>query len=151
MKREAIVEEISLNPLGEIAMGCEAYGVVIRTNFGNFDVFRDIPILVGHTNHSKCIIQSECNDYILILGSFGQYILDIKDQTISIYKITIRGSDNEWCEENPIFGKDRIHIKGFSKHYYLQFPFVRQSQFNEVLSKYESLRRIQIEVAVNTL
>jgi len=31
---------------------------------------------------------------------------------------------------------------------YLQFPFVRQSAFYEVLGKYEALRKQQIEIAV---
>ncbi|WP_415891177.1 hypothetical protein ACMXYV_07600 [Neptuniibacter sp. SY11_33] len=151
MRREAVVEDIELNPLGEIRMGCDAYGVVIKTNFGVFDIFRDTPVLIGSTDHSKCITQSKCKRYLLMNGSFGTYILDIKDQSISIYKTTIRGATNEWCEEQAIFGKDKSHIKGFSQHYYLQFPFVRQAQFNEVLAKYESLRQKQIEAAVNAL
>lgn len=87
----------------------------------------------------------------MVKGSFGTYILDIKEQSISIYRTTIRGKNNEWSEEQAIFGKDKTHIKGFSQTYYLQFPFVRQSQFNEVFSKFESLRKQQIETAVNAL
>ncbi|MBR7630936.1 hypothetical protein KAT72_18400 [Aeromonas popoffii] len=151
MKREAIVEEIELNPLGEIRMGCDAFGVVIKTNFGNFDLFKNTPIIIGNTDHSKVIVQSKCKRYLLVKGSFDTYILDIKDQSISIYKKTIRGTGNEWSEEQAIFGKDKTHIKGFDQTYYLQFPFVRQSEFNAVLSKYESLRKAQIEVAVNAL
>ncbi|MFM1694675.1 hypothetical protein [Aeromonas salmonicida] len=151
MKREAIVEEIELNPLGEIRMGCDAFGVVIKTNFGNFGLFKDSPIIIGNTDHSKVIVQSKCKRYLLVKGSFGTYILDIKDQSISIYKTTIRGAGNEWSEEQAIFGKDKTHIKGFDQTYYLQFPFVRQSEFNAVLSKYESLRKAQIEAAVNAL
>lgn len=151
MKREAIVEEIELNPLGEIRMGCDAFGVVIKTNFGNFDLFKNTPIIIGNTDHSKVIVQSKCKRSLLVKGSFDTYILDIKDQSISIYKKTIRGTGNEWSEEQAIFGKDKTHIKGFDQTYYLQFPFVRQSEFNAVLSKYESLRKAQIEVAVNAL
>lgn len=151
MRREAVVEEIELNPLGEIRMGCDAYGVVIKTNFGNFDLFKDTPVLIGHTDHSKVIIPSKCKRYLLVKGCFGTYILDIKDQSISVYKTTIRGAGNEWSEEQAIFGKDKTHIKGFDQTYYIQFPFVRQAKFNEVLSKYESLRKKQIEAAVNAL
>ena len=151
MKREAVVEDIELNPLGEIRMGCDAYGVVIKTNFGVFDLFKETPILIGNTDHSRVIIHSKCHRYLLLKGSFGTYILDIKDQAISIYKTTIRGAGSEWSEEQAIFGKGKTHIKGFNQTYYLQFPFVRQEQFNEVLSKYESLRKKQIEEAVNAL
>ncbi len=151
MKREAVVEEIELNPLGEIRMGCDAYGLVIKTSFGDFDVFKDIPVLVGHTDHSKCVVQSDCRRYLLVNGGFGTYMLDIKGQSISIYKATIRGSNNEWSEEQAIYGKDKTYIKGFSRTYYLQFPFVKQHQFSDVLFKYESLRKEQIEAAVNVL
>lgn len=151
MKREAVVESVELNPLGEIRMGCDAYGVIIKTNFGDFDIFRDVPILIGHTDHSKCIEHSKCNRYLLLRGEFGTYILDIKDQSISVYKTTIRGANNEWSEEQAIFGKDKDHINGFSRHYYLQFPFVRQKSFYEILGKYEALRKEQIEAAVNAL
>lgn len=151
MRREAVLVEIELNLLGEIRMGCDAYGVVIKTNFGCFEIFKDIPVLIGHTDHSKCISQSECKRYLLVKGGFGTYILDIKEQSISIYKTTIRGKNNEWSEEQAIFGKDKTHIKGFDQTYYLQFPFVRQAQFNEVFSKFECLRKRQIEAAVNAL
>jgi hypothetical protein len=151
MKREAVLENVELNPLGEIRMGCDAYGITIKTNFGDFDVFKDVPILIGHTDHSRCIEQSNCKRYLLLMGEFGTYILDIKDQSISIYKTTIRGSNNEWSEEQAIFGKDKTHINGFSLHYYLQFPFVRQKIFYEILGKYEALRKEQIEAAVNAL
>lgn len=151
MKREAVLEDVELNPLGEIRMGCDAYGITIKTNFGDFYIFKDVPILIGHTDSSKCIEQSECKRYIALEGAFGTYILDIKDQSVSVYRTTIRGSNNEWSEEQAIFGKDKTHINGFSCHYYLQFPFVRQQSFYEMLNKYEALRKKQIEVAVNAL
>lgn len=132
-------------------MGCDAYGVIIKTNFGDFYIFRDAPILIGHTDYSKCIEQSTCTRYLLLRGAFGTYILDIKDQSISVYKATIRGSNNEWSEEQAIFGKDKNHINGFSRNYYLQFPFVQQQLFHEIFGKYETLRIQQINSAVNAL
>ena len=89
MRQQVVVEDIVLNPLGEILMGCYAYGFVIKTNFGNFVIFKETPILIGHTDHSKCIAQSDCKRYLLVKGGFGTYILDIKDQSISINKTTI--------------------------------------------------------------
>lgn len=151
MKREAVLESVELNPLGEIRMGCDAYGMTLKTNFGDFDLFKDTLILIGHTDCSKHIEQSTCKRYVLLKGEFGIYILDIKDQSISIYKTTIRGENNEWSEEQAIFGKDKIHINGFSRQYYLQFPFVRQASFYKVLGKYELLRKEQIQAAVNAL
>ena len=151
MKREAVLEQVELNPLGEIRMGCNAYGLQIKTNFGDFELFKDVPILIGHTDYSKCIEQSECQRYLLLRGGFGIYILDIKDQSISIYKLTIRGENNELSEENPIFGKEKQHISGFSKSYFLQFPFVKKTEFNNVLSKFETLRKKQINELVNAL
>ena len=151
MKREAVLENVELNPLGEIRMGCDAYGITIKTNFGDFDVFKDVPVLIGSTDYSKYIEHSSCKRYLLLKGEFGTYILDIKDQSISVYKTTIRSSNGEWSEEQAIFGKDKTHINGFSCHYYLQFPFVTQQSFYKTLGKYEALRRVQIEAAVNAL
>ena len=151
MKRDAVLEEVELNPLGEIRMGCDAYGLLIKTNFGDFELFKDVPILVGHTDYSKCIEQSECKRYLLLRGAFGVYILDIKDQSVSVYRLTIRGESHEVSEENPIFGTEKQHISGFSKTYFLQFPFVRKADFYSVLSKFETLRKKQISDLVSAL
>lgn len=151
MRREAIVESIELTPLGEIRMGCDAYGLIINTNFGRFDVFSDIPVIVGYTDHTKCVIQSSCKRYILVQGESDTYILDIKDQTVSLYKTTIRGDGNTWSEEQAIYGSERAHIKGFPKTYYLQFPFVKQSQFSQFKTKFDNLRKQQIKDAVNAI
>lgn len=76
-------------------MGCDAYGISIKTNFGDFDIFKDVPIFIGHTDYLKCIEQSKCSRYLCLKGAFGTYILDIKDQSISVYKTTLRGANNE--------------------------------------------------------
>src|SRR5690606_16336815 len=47
MRREAVVEHIELNPLGEFRMGCDAYGMTIKTNFGEIETFRDVPVMIG--------------------------------------------------------------------------------------------------------
>ncbi|MFG1488451.1 hypothetical protein ABMA58_04310 [Oceanospirillum sp. HFRX-1_2] len=151
MRREAIVEHIALIPLGEIRMGCDAYGMLITTNFGVFDFLKNKPVLIGTQDHSRIIEQSSCKRYLLIKAAFTTYILDIKEQAISVYKTNIRGSSGEWCEEHAVYGKKNEHIKGFSTHYFLQFPFVKQDKFDQVLAGYESLRRRQIEEAVNAL
>ena len=151
MRREAVLEGVKLNPLGEVRMGCDAYGVIIETSFGRFDIFKEVPILIGHEDYTKHIEQSACHRYLLLRGEFGIYILDIKDQSISVYQTTIRGVTNEWSKEQAIFGQKKSHINGFSRAYYLQFPFVRQSAFYEVLGKYEALRKQQIEIAINAL
>src|SRR5690554_5565462 len=103
MRRDAVVEQIELNPLGEFRMGCDAYG------------------------------------------------MDIKDQTISVYRATVRGVNNEWCDENPIYGKETRHVQGFSRHYHLQFPFVRKDRFHQVFGDYEALRRRQIQELTDAL
>lgn len=151
MRREAIVEHIALIPLGEIRMGCDAYGVIITTNFGVFDFLKDKQVLIGSQDYSRIIEQSSCKRYLLIKAAFTTYLLDIKEQAVSVYKTSIRGSSGEWCEEQAIYGKKSEHIKGFSAHYFLQFPFVKQDKFDLVFAGFERLRRRQIEEAVNAL
>lgn len=132
-------------------MGCDAYGLSIKTSHGDFDIFKSTPILVGHTDYKKCIEQSTCQNFALIRGSFATYILDIENQSVSTYKVTIRGLDNAWSEEQAIYGKSKMHINGFSRPYYLQYPFVKKQLFHQTFEKYEELRRKQIEEAVNAL
>jgi len=74
MKREAILKKVVLNPLGEIRMGCDAYGVIIETNFGDFDIFKDVPIIIWGTDYSRHIEQSKCKRYLLLMSDFGTYI-----------------------------------------------------------------------------
>ena len=151
MRREALVEHIELNPLGEFLMGCDAYGMTIKTNFGEIETFRDVPVMIGQTDYSKFVEQSSCKGYLLIKGAFATYIVDIKDQTISVYRATVRGVNNEWCDENPIYGKETRHVQGFSRHYHLQFPFVRKDRFHQVFRDYEALRRRQIQELTSAL
>lgn len=153
MEKLAVIEKVELYPLGEIAMGCPSYGLIINTNFGQVDVFREIPIVIGSENYRQQIDQSTCSRYLSISSDFGIYILDIKDQSISIFKITIRSNDGAWSEEQAIYGSNEEHIKGFShnKQYFLQFPFVRKNKFLEILNDYKTMRQKQIAVAKNAI
>lgn len=151
MKKIAVVQDVELNSLGEFRMGCEAYGITINTNFGDIETFKDVPIMIGQTDYSRVIEQSSCKRYLLIIGAFATYILDIKEQTISVYRATVRGVNNEWCEENPIYGKETHHVNGLSRHYYLQFPFVKKEHFHQVFGAYTALRKRQIEEATAAL
>ena len=135
---------ITLNSLGEIRMGCDAYGIIIKTDYGTIDIFKDEHILVGHTDYSKCIEHSKCKKYLLVKGDFATYIIDIKKQSIALYKITIH-DENIWSEERAIFGKEKKHINGFLGHYYLQFPFIKKDNFLKTVNQYKILRKQQIK------
>jgi hypothetical protein len=152
--------KIETIPIGEIRMGCEAFGLIIKTAYGDFEIFKDMPILVGSENYQDRIEISSCNKYIKILGSFGVYILDVHDQSVSIYKTTIRanvidtrgfGEGSEWSEEQAIYGAVKTHIDSFKSHFYLQFPFIKKEHFQSTLESYETLRIKQIKEAVNAL
>lgn len=149
VKKAAVITHVELHPLGEIRMGCQAYGISIETNFGNFEVFRQAPILVGHTDYDKQLSQSKCTRYIALHGSFATYLLDIKDQSIAIYRMTIRGKNNQLSEENAILGKRRFHISGFSQSYFLQFPFIKKECFNDAVEHYIERRQQQMAEAMN--
>jgi hypothetical protein len=151
MEADSEIESIELVPIQEVAMGCESYGIRIRTRFGNIENFSNLPVVVGHDDHSKCTEISSCKQYLCIRGAFTTWIVDLKSQTISVYKTTIRTQGNEWSEEQAVFGKIRHHISSFNRHYYLQFPFVEKSKFENVYKKYEALREKQIEEASNAL
>ncbi|WP_415753803.1 hypothetical protein [Pseudomonas leptonychotis] len=152
--------KIETIPIGEVRMGCEAFGLIIKTAYGDFEIFKDMPILVGSENYQDRIEISSCNKYIKVLGSLGVYILNVQDQSVSIYKTTIHanvidtrdfGEGTEWSEEQAIYGKVKTHINSFKNHFYLQFPFVKKEHFHSTLVNYEKLRIKQIKDAVNAL
>ena len=143
--------KVEINGLGEIRMGAEAFGLKVITETGEFNSLWDEPVLVGDDDYSKVIEKSNDGNALCINGQFATYILNLKENTISLYKVTVRGSNNEWSEETPIFGPDKTHISGFKKHYYIQFPFVKDIELHTYVSKYVQLRQTQIEEAVNAL
>lgn len=142
---------VELNGLGEIRMGAEAFGLKITTDIGEFNCLWDEPVLVGNDDYSKFIEKSSDGSLLCVSGQFATYILNLKENTLSLYKVTVRGKNNEWSEETPIFGSEKTHISGFKKHYYIQFPFVKDGDLNAHLSKYIQLRQSQIEEAANAL
>ncbi len=75
----------------------------------------------------------------------------MKNQTVSVYKTTIKTENNEWSEEQAIYGRDKTHLNGFNRHYYLQFPFVKKDEFESVYESYKILRQHQIEEAACAL
>ncbi|MCZ4371292.1 hypothetical protein O4H50_05765 [Vibrio diazotrophicus] len=137
------VENIEFVPLGEIRMGCEGYGLIIYTVHGVIDVFKDEIISVNSQDSERVVMLSKCGEFLMVNGEFGQYIVNIREQRISVYRITIR-SNSIWSEEIAVFGKEKTHINGFSRHYYLQFPFIIQQDFQKTLSRYKSLRERQL-------
>ncbi|KJQ84363.1 MULTISPECIES: hypothetical protein [unclassified Vibrio] len=137
------VEKIEFVSLGEFRMGCEGYGLIISTTHGAIDIFKDEIISVNSQDPERVVMHSKCGDYLLINGEFDQYIVDIRELRISVYRTTIR-TNGIWSEEIAVFGKEKTHINGFSRHYYVQFPFVIQQDFKKTLSHYKSLREQQL-------
>ena len=143
--------------LGEFRMGCEAYGLRIRTGYGIFDFMIDMPVLIGSDNWQKVIEESCCGEYIKVDGAFDTFILKCSELRASVYKTTINtsviddrdwGEGGEWTVENVIYGSQRQHINTFKNHIYLQFPFVDQGIVNKMLGDYKALRVKQIAEAV---
>ncbi len=151
METEPKIESTEVHPLGEIRMGCAAYGLTIKTNYGEFDLLSTIPVVVGEESVKDRIELSSCAQYVKVEGEFATWILDIRNQSISIYRTTIKTIDNEWSEEQAIYGKEKKHINGFKKHVYLQFPFVDKANFETVYKAYEALRQKQIRDAASVL
>lgn len=138
--------------LGEIRMGCTAYGINIKAVNGEFKSLEAAPILVGSDDWKNIVEASTCCRYLVIHGQFCIYILDLEEISVSLYRATIRGRIGEWdegvtvwSEETPICGSNTFHLNGVSgKHYYLQFPFVRDSEFSNFFDSYHALRMQQI-------
>ena len=132
-------------------MGCEAYGLTIKTNYGEFDLLSTMPVIVGEESFKDRIELSSCGQYIKVEGEFATWILDIRNQSISIYRATVKTINSEWSEEQVIYGNEKTHISGFKKHIYLQFPFIEKANFETVYKAYEALRQKQISDATGAL
>lgn len=133
-------------------MGCTAYGLLVRTSQGEFRAMETTPVLVGCDDLSQALELSTCGRYLIVHGSFSTYVLHLEEISISLFKSVIRERIHAphedftiWSEENPIYGRDSFHLDGTTgKHYFLQFPFVRDKEFNKVFGNYHSLRVKQI-------
>jgi len=140
--------------LGEFRMGCDAYGLVVSSARGTFRALEAAPVFVGNEDTDKALELSTCDRYLIVGGAFATYVLDLEDTSISLFKVTIRKrirSENPyedfsvWSEENPIYQKHNLHLNGKSgRHYFLQFPFVRDEDFNASFDIYHALRVRQI-------
>jgi hypothetical protein len=135
------------NHLGEAGMGgAKKFGLIIKTTKGSIDVFEKEIIFVGsdESELKKKIFKDESDNFYIIEGTFFTYIFNPESEEFSIYKATLRGEDGIWCEENPILGKKVYHINSHKQHFYIQFPFIRHSEFAVVWHKYEQKRLEQI-------
>lgn len=137
-----------INPLGEFRMGCEAFGLTINTPYGHFELFKEMPILINTTHYNNAVELSTCQRYLLLHGAFDLFILDLQEQRVSVYRVTIRTPEGRWSEEQAIYGDETMHLNGFSRHYYLQFPFVEQSHFLAVFNQFKAMRIQQIQQAM---
>jgi hypothetical protein len=131
-------------------MGCDAWGLSVTAGTYSFGALVAHPVLIGDDNWSSRIHESTCGNYLIVDGAFFTFVLAVKDQSLALYKATIRGDDQVWCEETPIYKTETVHLNGANgKHYYLQYPFVTDSQFWDAFHVYEQLRLTQIGYAKN--
>jgi hypothetical protein len=135
-------------PLGEIRMGCEAWGLSVDGGGWGFSALCAHPVLVGSADWEERTHQSLCGKFLVVEGAFFTFVLSLEDQTLSLYKATVRDNNGTWCEETPIYREDTRHLDGQNgKHYYIQFPFFPDEKFWEEFRAYEKLRLAQIEHA----
>jgi len=136
-----------LNSMGEAGMGgAQIFGLTIETPKGVINLLEKKIIFVSpdETEAKKKIFADETNTFYVIEGEFFTYIFNSESEEFSIYKATIRGENGVWCAENPILGEKVYHINSHNQHYYIQFPFVRYSEFDAVWNTYEQKRLEQI-------
>jgi len=111
--------------------------------------------LIGSDDYSMVIEKSSDGNALCISGQCATYILKLKKNLISLYKITVRDANNEWTEETPVFGQEKMHIDGFKRHYSIQVPFVPDDvpdeELDTYMENYVQLRQKQREEAVNAI
>ena len=146
--------QIRAIPLGEVRMGAEGFGASI--------IVKSKPIrclekeLVFMKPSGSAALPNWYEDFaefsadgrfLLLLGEFSVFVIDIEVGTLALFKDTIRSPHGIWCEETPILGRDICHVSGTRRHYYLQFPFLSEADFTKQRGIYHELRLRQIEEA----
>lgn len=144
---------IEINSLGEFRMDTVAYGVIVECEAGRFDALIHTKVYVATGGNKPKIDSDESTDgrYLILIGYFDTFVLDLEEFELSLFRTTVRSRDGIWSEETPILGSSTRHINAKSNdHYYIQFPFVPDEEFSEVWEEYSKRRIIQIrEFKVN--
>lgn len=144
--------QIIENYLGEFRMGTNGFGITIINKDVTINVF-DKEIIFASAekkiNIENYIDYSNDSKYLIIEGAFFTYIIDLIDNTISIYQCTIKDANGAWSEEIPIMGNNKTHINTKKRHYYIQYPFFTQSEFTNKWNYYKWKRLEQINEMIN--
>jgi hypothetical protein len=137
--------EVKEHPLGEIRMGSEGYGITLTCPGGEANALKNEVVLLTSSPQKDRVNLVACNDsHFVIEGTFATWIFNAADISWSLFRITVRDGGT-WSEETPIFGSDRYHFNGENgRHYYVQFPFCRDSDCQELWKRYKALRIEQI-------
>jgi hypothetical protein len=139
--------EVNTNCLGEFRMGAYGHGISVACPKGRFmALWNTIVLGTSDTDPPKVPTDLSADSrFLVIAGDFASYVLDLEAMAISLHRATVRDSEGIWCEETPISGQNVVHFNGQSgKHYYVQFPFIAESKFNEFWAVYEKRRLGQI-------
>jgi len=140
---------IELHEIGEFRMGAWAFGATIFSGSTVISCLENIHVFSGSMelpDISELIDEDPEQNTIVLIGTFSSFVIDLNKAKLSLFKHTIRDSSGIWCEETPIYKDKQAHVSSkFGKHYYIQFPFYNQDQFNAKVQAYEQLRLAQIK------
>ena len=140
---------IELHEIGEFRMGAWAFGVTIFSGSTVISCLENIHVFSGSMESpdiSELVDEDPEQNTIVLIGTFSSFVIDLNNAKLSLFKHTIRDSSGIWCEETPIYKDKQVHVSSkFGKHYYVQFPFYNQEQFNAKVQSYEQLRLTQIK------
>lgn len=135
---------------GEFKMGVDGYSLIVLDEDGNIfsDYFKDRYAWVGHITKENPPHFFDKNESFLIIkdNHNATYVLDLENKLLSLYKTTIRTFSGEVCNENAIWGNEKMRIHLPEDVLYIQFPFLSLSEFDQVVKRYTEIRKTQIEL-----
>ena len=138
-----------LTYLGEVRMGCPAYGLSISYGSQNWLTFANtILYTAAHRHHPLDNLKhSKCNRYDVIPFYDFTLVIDKVKEAVSLLKARFRIDNTTFSEETPIWKSESTYIE--EKDGYpigaTQYPFVPIDEFWVEWDKYVDLRREQIE------
>lgn len=139
--------DYELIPLGEIRMGADVAGLVIRHGDREWDVLKstDVFFCVHPQSFRTLIETTKCNRFDVITGWQFTFVVDKVDESLSVLRARYRIDSVTFCDETPILGTQSQPLETADKALgTVHFPFVPFERFWPAWERYVTLRTRQI-------
>jgi hypothetical protein len=133
--------------LGEIRMGADVSGLIIRHGNREWDVLKahEVFFCVGRQDRRSLIQTTKCNQFDVIAGWNFTFVVDKVNESLSVLRARYRVDDTTFCDETPIIGAKSQYLENaVTTLGTTHFPFIPFDRFWRVWDGYVAIRKQQI-------